>query len=120
MRECVATWCNRTSNRSKPEAVVTKTVANIVQPNRVSQLRKQKTHHVAPWGERPSFFVYAMLAGKFVLQMRRDKFTKLMQCAAVMFGRRYLFHASDSLVGIRHRHPFLSELKQVAQQHPVG
>ena len=106
MRECVATWCNRTSNRSKPGAVVTKTVANIVQPNRVSQLREQKTHHVAPWGERPSLLVHAMLAGKFFRQMRRDKFTKLMQCAAVMFGRRYLFHASDSLVGIRRRPPF--------------
>ena len=61
-----------------------------------------------------------MLARKFFRQVRRDEFTKLMQCAAVVLGRRYLFHAMDSLVGIRRRPPFLSELKQSSQLYPMG
>jgi hypothetical protein len=52
--------------------------------------------------------------------MRRDKFTKLMQCAAVVLGRRYFFHTSDSLVGIRRRPPFLTGLFKSLQLHPVG
>jgi hypothetical protein len=52
--------------------------------------------------------------------VRRDEFAKLMQCAAVVLGRRYGFHASDSLVGIRRRPPFLFELKQSSQLNPVG
>jgi hypothetical protein len=52
--------------------------------------------------------------------VRRDEFTKLMQCAAIVLGRRYLFHAKDSLVGIRRRPPLLSELNQGSPLHPVG
>lgn len=112
VRERVTTWRNRTTDRSKFGGVVPEAVADIVQPNRVGQLRKQKTNHVAPWSEGAGLFVHAMLAGKFFRQVRRDEFTKLMQCAAVVLGRRYLFHAMDSLVGIRRRPPFLSELTQ--------
>jgi hypothetical protein len=53
-------------------------------------------------------------------QMRRDKFTKLMQCVRVMLGRRYGFHTLDSLVGIRRRPPFLTGLKLGLQLHPMG
>ena len=35
-------------------------------------------------------------------------------------NRRYLFHTSDSLVGIRRRPPFLIKLIQSLQLHPVG
>jgi hypothetical protein len=58
VRERVAAWCDRTTNRSKFGSVVAKAVTNIVQANRMSQVR-------------------------------RDEFTKLMQCAAVVLGRRY-------------------------------
>lgn len=120
VRERVAAWRNRTTDRCKFWGVVPEAVTDIVQPNRVGQLRKQKTDHVAPRSEGPGLFVHAMLAGKFFRQVRRDEFTKLMQCAAVVLGRRYLFHAMDSLVGIRRRPPFLSELKTSSQLHPVG
>ena len=120
MRERVAAWRNRTTDRSKFGGVVPEAVANIVQPNRVRQLREKKADHVAPRSEGAGLFVHAMLAGKFFRQVRRDEFTKLMQCAAVMLGRRYCFHALDSLVGIRRRPPFLSVLNQSSQLHPMG
>jgi hypothetical protein len=53
-------------------------------------------------------------------QMRRDKFTKLMQCVRVMLGRRGFFHPSDSLVGIRRRPPFFNQVQTDLQLHPVG
>ena len=120
VRERIAAWCDRTPDRSKFGSVVSKAVADIVQPNRVGQLRKQKTDYMAPRSEGAGLLVHAMLARKFFRQVRRDEFTNLMQCAAIVFGRRYLFHAMDSLVGIRRRPPFLSELKTSSQLHPVG
>ena len=120
VRERVTAWRNRTTDRSKFGGVVPEAVADIVQPNRVRQLRKQKTDHMAPRSEGAGLLVHAMLARKFFRQVRRDEFTKLMQCAAVVLGRRYLFHAMDSLVGIRRRPPFLSELKQSSQLYPMG
>jgi len=120
VRERIAAWCDRAPDRTKLRSVMAKAVANIVQPNRMSQLGKQKTDHVAPRGEGTGFFVHAMLVRKFLRQVRRDEFTKLMQCAAVVLGRRYCFHALDSLVGIRRRPPFLSELKQSSQLYPMG
>ena len=110
VRERIAAWCDRAPDRTKLRSVMAKAVANIVQPNRMSQLGKQKTDHVAPRGEGTGFFVHAMLVRKFLRQVRRDEFTKLMQCAAVVLGRRYCFHALDSLVGIRRRPPFFSSL----------
>ena len=65
---------------------MTKAVADIVQANRMRQLSKHKTHHMAPSCEVPRSFVHSMLAGKFFSQVRRDEFTKLMQRAAIMFG----------------------------------
>jgi hypothetical protein len=52
--------------------------------------------------------------------MRRDKFTKLMQCVRVMLGRRFVNHTLDSLVGIRRRPPFLTRLFKGLQLHPMG
>ena len=120
VRERIAAWSDRATYRSKFGSVVSKAVADIVQSDRVRQLRKQETDHMAPWSEGAGLFVHAMLAGKFFRQVRRDEFAKLMQCAAVVLGRRYGFHASDSLVGIRRRPPFLFELKQSSQLNPVG
>lgn len=120
MRERIAARRNSTPNRSKFSSMVAKAVTDIVQSNRMSELRKQKAHHLTPRRKGSSLFVYTMLLRKFCRQMRRDEFTKLMQCAAVMLGRRYVFHTSDSLVGIRRRPPLLSELKHGSQLHPVG
>ncbi len=44
-----------------------------------------------------------MFPDQLLRHMRRDKFTKLMQCAGVMLGQRNRFHTPDSLVGIRLR-----------------
>ena len=120
VRERIAAWCDRAPDRTKLRSVMAKAVANIVQPNRMSQLGKQKTDHVAPRGEGTGFFVHAMLVRKFLRQVRRDEFTKLMQCAAVVLGRRYCFHALDSLVGIRRRPPFLSELNHTLSTTSYG
>ena len=86
----------------------------------MSELREQKTHYVTPWGKSPSFFVHTVLVRKFCRQVQRDKFTKLMQRAAVMFGQRYIFHNSDSLVGIRRRPPFLSGPNKRSHANPMG
>ena len=120
VRERIAAWSDRATYRSKFGSVVSKAVAHIVQSDRVRQLRKQKTDYVAPRSEGAGLLVHAVLASKFLRQVRRDDIAKLMQCAAVVFGRRYGFYASDSLVGIRRRPPFLSELKQGSQLHPMG
>ena len=120
VRERIAAWCNCAPDRSKFGTVMAKAIAHVVQPNRMSQLRKQKTDDVAPRSKGAGLFVHAMLAGKFLRQVRRDEFTKLMQCAAVVLGRRYCFHALDSLVGIRRRPPFSSELNPSSQLLPVG
>lgn len=120
VRERIAAWRHRAPDCSEFGTEVAKAVADIVQPDRVGQLCEQKTDHVAPRSEGAGLFVHAMLAGKFFRQMRRDEFAKLMQCAAVMLGRRYCFHTSDSLVGIRRRPPFSSEPKPSSQLHPVG
>ena len=57
----------------------------------MSELREQKTHYLTAWGKSPSFFVHTVLVRTFCRQVRRDKFTKLMQRAAAMFSRRYIF-----------------------------
>lgn len=75
---------------------------------------------MAPRSKSSSPLVHPMLAGKFFRQVRRDEFAKLIECVAVVLGRRYGFHASDSLVGIRRRPPFSSSLKMNPQLHPVG
>jgi len=120
MRKGITTWRDSTTNRPQFGSVVAKAVAHVIQSNRMSQLCEQKTDHVAPWRKGPGPLVHSMLSGKFFRQMRRDEFTKLMQCAAVMFGRRYCFHTSDSLVGIRRRPYFLSAFNQPYEPHPVG
>ena len=76
--------------------------------HRRSLFRKEQTHHMAPCREGARLFIDPVLPRQFFRQMRRDKFTKLMQRAAVMFGRRYVFHTADSLVGIRRRPPFFN------------
>ena len=120
IREGVAAWRHRPTNRSKFSSMVTKAVANVVHPNRMSELSEQKTHHVAPRSKGSGLLFHTVLLRKFCSQMRGDEFTKLMQCAAVVLGRRYLFHASDSLVGIRRRPTFLSVLNSNSQIYPVG
>ena len=113
MWKSVAAWRHCSPDRRELRAVVAESVTDVIESYCMCQLRKHKTDNMAPRGESPSSLVYSMLVGKFFRQMRRDEFTKLMQCAAVMFGRRDCFHSSDSLVGIRRRPPFLSYLANV-------
>ena len=120
VRERVAAWRHRPTYRSKFCAMVTKAITDIVQPNRMSELSEKKTHHVTTRRKGSGLLVHTVLLRKFCRQMRGDEFTKLMQCAAVMLGRRYFFHTSDSLVAIRRRPPLLSELNQGSPLPPVG
>ena len=83
-------------------------VADVVKPDGMGQLRKEQTAHMTPWREGARLFIDPVLPGEFFRQMRPDEFTKLMQGAAVVFGRRYVFHAADSLVGIAADHLFLT------------
>ena len=70
--------------------------------------------------EGARLFIDPVLPGEFFRQMRRDEFTKLMQGAAVVFRRRYVFHTADSLVGIRRRPPFFNPARKGVSPHPVG
>ena len=115
----ITAWCNRSSYRSKLSRVMTQAIANIVQSNRVGQLRKQKTDDMTPRREGACLLVHPVLTGKFFRQMRRDEFAKLMQCAAVVLGRRGCFHSLDSLVGIPRR-PTLFFASNNPQLHPMG
>ena len=98
VRERVAAWWHRTTNRSKFCAMVAKAITDIVQPNRMGDLSKKKTHNMTPRSKSSGLLVHTVLLRKVCCQMRRDEFTKLMQCAAIVLGRRYVFHAADSLV----------------------
>jgi hypothetical protein len=120
VRKRVASGRYSAPDRSQLASVMAKRIAHIVESDRMGKLREKKAHHVAPRGEGPSPLVHTVLAGKFFRHVRRDKFTKLMQCAAVVLGRRYCFHALDSLVGIQRRPPFFSHLNNNLQLHPVG
>ena len=51
------------------------------------QLCEKKTGHVGTRGEGAGLFVRAMLVSKFLSQVRRDEFTKLLECVAVVLGR---------------------------------
>ena len=95
-------------------------VAVVVKPDRMGQLRKEQTDHMTPWREGARLFIDPVLPGEFFRQMRPDEFTKLMQGAAVVFGRRYVFHTADSLVGIRRRPPFFNPARKGVSPHPVG
>ncbi len=118
--ERVAARGHRPADCSQLRRMMTQGVANVIEPDGMGQLSKKKADHVAPGRKSPGLLVYSVLAGKFFRQMRRNQFTELMQCAAVVFGRRYGFHTSDSLVGIRRRPPYFSRLMQSLQLHPVG
>ena len=113
-------WSNRSSYRSKLSGMMTQAIANIVQSNRVGQLRKQKTDDMAPWRKGARLLVHPVLTGKFFRQMRRDKFAKLMQCAGIVFGRRDCFHSLDSLVGIPRRPTLFLASNNNPQLHPMG
>ena len=64
----------------------------------MSELREQKTHYVTPWGKSPRFFVHTVLVRKFCRQVRRDKFTKLMQhlVGVIFFTTRVLWSESGA------------------------
>jgi hypothetical protein len=120
MGKRITAWCNRSSYRSKLSGMMTQAIANIVQSNRVGQLRKQKTDDMAPWRKGARLLVHPVLTGKFFRQMRRDKFAKLMQCARIVFGRRDCFHSLDSLVGIPRRPTLFFASNNNPQLHPMG
>lgn len=120
VRERVAAWRHRTADYSQFGRMMAQCVANIVQPNRMGHLGKKQAHHMTPGSKGTRLLVDPVLAGQFLRQMRRDKFTKLMQCVRVMLGRRYCFHTPDSLVGIRRRPPFFNWVYKGLQLHPVG
>ena len=120
VRQRIAAWCHRTADYRQLGPMMAQCVADIVQPNRMGHLGEKQTHHMAPGRKSARLLIDPVLAGQFLRHMRRDKFTKLMQCVRVMFGRRYVFHTSDSLVGIRRRPPFFNWVHTALQLHPMG
>ena len=120
MRKRIATRWNRSADYRQFGCMVAQRVADIVQSNRMGQLGEKQAHHMTPRREGPCLLVHSVISGEFLRQVRRDKFTKLMQCVRVMLGRRFCFHILDSLVGIRRRPPFFNRAYQGLQLHPVG
>jgi hypothetical protein len=109
-----------TSDGHQLRCMVSQRITDIIEPDRMCQLGENQGHHVAPRCEGPRLLVDPMFTGEFFGYMRRDKFANLMQCAAVVFGRRYVFHQPDSLVGIQRRPPFLTRFFKSLQLHPMG
>lgn len=95
-------------------------IANIVQSNRVSELRKQKTDDMGPWLKGARLLDHHVRTGKLFAQMRRDKFAKQMQCAGIVFGLRDCFHSLDSLVGILRSPTHFFASNYNPQLHPMG
>jgi len=120
MGKRVASGRYRAPDRSQLAGMVAQGIAHIVESDRMGKLGEKKAHNVTPGREGPGLLVDPVFAGEFFRLVRRDKFTKLMQCAAVVLGRRYVFHTLDSLVGIQRRPPFLTGLIKGLQLHPVG
>ena len=120
MRERIAARWYRSTNHGQFGRMVSQRVADIVQSNRMGQLGEKQAHHMAPWRKGASLLIDPIFLGEFLRQVRRDKFTKLMQCVRVMLGRRWFFHFADSLVGIRRRPPFFNRAYQGLQLHPMG
>ena len=71
-------------------------VADVVKPDGMGQLRKEQTDHMTPWPEGARLFIDPVPPRQFFRQMRRDKFTKLMQGAAVVFGRRRILWSESA------------------------
>ena len=120
MRKRIATRWHRSTDHRQLGRMVAQRVADIVQSNRMGQLGEKQAHHMAPRRKGASLFIDPVFLGEFLRQVRRDKFTKLMQCVRVVLGRRFCFHTLDSLVGIRRRPPFFNRAYQGLQLHPVG
>ena len=72
VRERVAAWWHRTTNRSKFCAMVAKAITDIVQPNRMGDLSKKKTHNMTPRSKSSGLLVHTVLLRKVCCQMRRD------------------------------------------------
>ena len=72
VRERVAAWWHRTTNRSKFCAMVAKAITDIVQPNRMGELSKKKTHYMTPRSKSSGLLVHTVLLRKVCCQMRRD------------------------------------------------
>ena len=99
MGKRVAARRHNASDRCQLRGTVSQRVTDIIEPDGMGELSEKKGHHVAPRREGPRLLVYPVFAGGFFRLMRRDKFTKLMQCAAVVLDRRNFLLPADSLVG---------------------
>ncbi len=106
VRKSVAARCYRSSDHSEFGRMMPQGVADVVESYGMRQLCKQQAYHMTPRRKSTGLFIDPVFTGQFLRQVRRDKFTKLMQCVGVMLGRRKVFHTTDSLVGIRRRPPF--------------
>ena len=92
VRERVAAWWHRTTNRSKFCAMVAKAITDIVQPNRMGELSKKKTHYMTPRSKSSGLLSTPCSAQGLLSDAQGYEFTKLMQCAAVMLGQRMFLH----------------------------
>ena len=96
IRKVVATGKNHSTNHGQFCRVMAQGVANIIEADGMGKLIEKQTHHVTPQGENSGFFIGSIIARKFLRQMRRDQFTKLMQCVGVILGWCWFLHSSGS------------------------
>lgn len=120
IRKSVATGRHRSANHGQFCSVMAQGVANIIEADGMGKLSKKQTHHVTPRGKNAGLFIHTIIARKFLRQMRRDQFTKLMQCVGIILGWCCFFHSS----GFFGRNPgtshlFLSKSQDWSLQ-PVG
>ena len=108
MRKAVSTRRHRSPDRPQLGRMMPQGVADVVKPDGMGQLRKEQTDHMTPRCEGARLFIDPVTASQFFCQMRRDKFTKLMQCAAVLFGRNPLPST------------FFIPVREAVSLHPVG
>ena len=119
VRKRIAAWGHRSPDHRQFGCVMTQGVADIIEADGMGQLGKKQAHYMTPGRKSARLFIDPVFAGQFLRQMRRDKFTKLMQCVRIVLGRRYVFHTSDSLVGIHRRPLFFNWVRTGLQLHPV-
>ena len=79
MRKAVSTRRHRSPDRPQLGRMMPQGVADVVKPDGMGQLRKEQTDHMTPRREGARLFIDPVTAGQFFCQMRRGKFTKLMQ-----------------------------------------
>lgn len=77
--QVVSTRWRGTANRLQGSRVHAQSIANVVQPNRVRDLGKQKAHHMAPWAKGSTLRLDVVLFSQTADQMPRNQVGQLFE-----------------------------------------